>query len=94
MTVFALTAPRAGRGGLLWGVVFGATVAVTMTQYRSLFPTASARQSLTLSMSGSTALQALFGPIQRIDTVAGYTAYKTTYTVLLLGAVWGLLAAT
>ncbi len=92
--VFALTARRAVRAGLLWGAVFGSTVALTMTQYRSLFPTTASRRSLAVSLTGSTAIQALFGPIHRLDTVAGYTAYKTLYTLLLLGAAWGLLAAT
>ncbi len=29
-----------------------------------------------------------------MDTVAGYTAYKTTYFMVILGAIWGLLIAT
>jgi ABC-2 type transport system permease protein len=92
--VAVTTARRAARPGALWGLVFGAIVAVTMSQYRSLFPTAASRRGLVTSVEGNAAFEALFGPIRRMDTVAGYTAYKTLYTLVIIGAIWGLLIAT
>lgn len=92
--VAVTTAKRAARPGVLWGLVFGAIVAATMSQYRSLFPTASSRAGLVAAVEGNAAFEALFGTIHRMDTVAGYTAYKTMYTLIIVGAIWGLLIAT
>jgi len=92
--VAVTTAKRAARPGALWGLVFGAIVAATMSQYRSLFPTAASRRNLVTSVQGNAAFEALFGPIRHMDTVAGYTAYKTLYTLVIVGAIWGLLIAT
>jgi len=88
------TARRAARQGVLWGLVFGATIAATMSQYSSLFPTALSRATLAASVNGNVGFEAVFGPIHRIDTVAGYTAYKTLYLTMILGAIWGLFIAT
>ncbi|HET7488316.1 MAG TPA: hypothetical protein VFJ85_10335 [Acidimicrobiales bacterium] len=92
--VLVVTARRAARPGILWGLVFGGTVAATMTQYSSLFPDAASRARLALSVQGNAGFEALFGKIHAIDTVAGYTAYKTLFTLMVLGAIWGLLLAT
>ena len=85
--------PRSGRsGGALWGLVFGGTIAAT-SPVRSLFPTAASRARIAPGYTATRGLKP-FGPIRRIDAVAGYTAYKTTYTMVILGAIWGLLIAT
>ena len=88
------TARRAGRSGALWGLVFGATIAAAASSYPSAFPTAASRAVLARSMEGNAGFAALFGSVRRIDTVAGYTAYKTMFTLIILGAIWGLLIAT
>lgn len=89
-----ITARRAARPGALWGLVFGATIAATMSAYSTSFPTAASRADLVAVTEGNVAFSALFGPIHDIDTVAGYTAYKVSMTLLVLGAIWGLLIAT
>jgi len=88
------TAKRSARGGVLWGLVFGATIAASASTYTTSFPTPASRALVAASIEGNVAFEALFGPIHGIDTVAGYTAYKTMYTVLILGSIWGLLVAT
>ncbi len=88
------TARRAARPGVLWGLVFGATIAATMSQYSSLFPSALSRAAIAASIKGNVGFVAVFGPIHGIDTVAGYTAYKTQYTLMILGAIWGLFIST
>lgn len=93
-TVAVTTARGAGRAGALWGLVFGATIAATETTFSSAFPTAASRAQLALSVQGNTGFEAVFGQIRRIDTVAGYTAYKTMFSLIILGAIWGLFAAT
>ena len=65
-----------------------------MSQYPTLFPTTVSRQAIATSIAGNVGFEAVFGPIHRIDTVAGYTAYKTLYTLIILGAIWGLFIAT
>jgi ABC-2 type transport system permease protein len=93
-TVFVTTAKRAGRAGALWGLLFGASAAGSAISYTSAFPTAISRAQLARSFKGNTAWAALFGPLRRLDTVAGYTAYKSGMFVIILGAIWGLLVAT
>jgi ABC-2 type transport system permease protein len=92
--VLANTAGRAARPGLLWGLVFGALIAAQMSTYSSAFPTAQSRADLVAATEGNVAFSALFGPIHDIDTVAGYTAYKVSMTLVILGAIWGLFLAT
>jgi ABC-2 type transport system permease protein len=92
--VAVATARRAGRPGVLWGYAFGALTAGTAYSYTSTFPTAASRAKLALSVRGNVGLTALFGPVRRIDTVAGYTAYKTMSYMIILAAIWGLLIAT
>ena len=92
--VVATTARRAAKQGVLWGLVFGATIAASATSYVGLFPTEASRVTMAATFQGNAAWAALFGPLRRLDTVAGYTAYKSGMTVVILGAIWGLLIAT
>ncbi|HZD68199.1 MAG TPA: ABC transporter permease subunit, partial [Actinomycetes bacterium] len=92
--VAVTTARRAGRPGVLWGLLFGVTIAVTEAAYPSTFPTAASRAALARTVESNAGFAALFGPVRRADTVAGYTAYKSGYFLIILGAIWGLLVAT
>jgi ABC-2 type transport system permease protein len=92
--VAVTTAKRAAKQGALWGVVFGATIAAAASSYSTLFPTVASRREFFLAFEGNTAWAGLFGPLRRLDTVAGYTAYKSGMTLIILGAIWGLLVAT
>ncbi|MGZ4141574.1 MAG: hypothetical protein ACXVQY_03600 [Actinomycetota bacterium] len=92
--VLATTAKRAGKQGALWGYLFGAMIYATARQYPSLFPDAASRAKIAFSVQGNAGFEALFGQIHGIDTVAGYTAYKVGMTLMILGAIWGLLLAT
>jgi ABC-2 type transport system permease protein len=92
--VAATTARRAALPGLLWGLVFGATIAATEHAYFSSFPTEASRRALATSMQGNTGFEAVFGPIHGLDTVAGYTQYKSMFSLVILASIWGLLIAT
>jgi ABC-2 type transport system permease protein len=87
------TARRAARPGALWGLAFGILTAATASAYPSVFPTAASRVDLARSVEGNVGLTALFGPV-KLDTLAGYTAYKTMSYMVVLAAIWGLLLAT
>ncbi|MFL5737366.1 MAG: ABC transporter permease subunit [Actinomycetota bacterium] len=88
------TARRAVIPGSLWGLVFGGTIAASAASYASAFPTEAARARLAATFGGNAAWAALFGPLRGLDTVAGYTSYKSLMFVVLLGAIWGFLIAT
>jgi ABC-2 type transport system permease protein len=93
--VVAVTAAkRAARGGALWGLVFGVLIAASESTYVKTFPTLASRRLMARSFTGNAGFAALFGPIHNLDSVAGYTAYKVGYTIIVLGSIWGLLVAT
>ena len=39
-------------------------------------------------------MSALFGPAPQLQTVSGFTVFKISMTLMILGAVWGLLTST
>jgi ABC-2 type transport system permease protein len=82
------------RGALLWGGVFGLVVWELVSQFSKEYPTAAARAMLVTTMGSNAGLQAIFGMAHHIDTIGGYTAYHAIGVLGLIGAVWGLLAAT
>jgi ABC-2 type transport system permease protein len=94
-TVIArLTARKAVRSGVVWGYVFGALIASSAVSYTRVYPTQAARDALAAAYGANKATSALFGPAPQLQTVAGFTAFKISMTLLLLGAVWGLLTST
>ena len=82
------------RGALIWGGVFGLMVWELVSQFSSQYPTVAARAMLVSTMGSNAGLQAIFGMAHHIDTIGGYTAYHAIGVLGLIGAVWGLLAAT
>jgi len=84
----------ATRGALIWGGVFGLMVWELVSQFSSQYPTVAARAMLVSTMGSNAGLQAIFGMAHHIDTIGGYTAYHAIGVLGLIGAVWGLLAAT
>ena len=79
---------------MLWGYVFGVTVASSAYTYDRIYPTAADRASLARTFGANHAAAALFGPAPRLDTVAGFTAFKASMTLMVVGAAWGLLTGT
>lgn len=94
-TVLAVqTGRRAARSGLGWGWVFGVTVASSALSYTSIYQTPVERERLAASFGSNHAASALFGPAPELQTVAGFTVFKVSMTLMIIGAVWGLLTAT
>jgi ABC-2 type transport system permease protein len=92
--VARLTARRSLRSAVLWGSVFGLTVASSALTYDSVYRTAADRQRLAATFATNSAVNALYGPAVRLQTAAGFAAFKASMTLMVVGAVWGLLTAT
>ncbi|HVA05401.1 MAG TPA: ABC transporter permease subunit [Acidimicrobiales bacterium] len=91
--VFQQTVRKSLRSGVLWGYVFGAYIAAQALAYDSTYKTQAARNLLAKSFS-SGGLNAVMGTAHELQTVAGYTAWKSLGALSIMGAVWALLIAT
>lgn len=92
--VLATTARAATRSAVLWGYVFGAFVASSAWSYTGIYRTQAQRVGLEAAFGRDAAVLALFGPAPGLQTVGGFTAFKVSMTVMVLGAVWGVLTGT
>jgi ABC-2 type transport system permease protein len=93
-TVLLQTARRAVRSGLVWGYVFGVLVASSAISYTRIYATQAERDGLAAAFGTNHATAALFGPAPDLQTVAGFTVFKSFMTIVVLGALWGLLTST
>ncbi len=94
-TVVARTSARkAVRSGVLWGYIFGIFVASSALSYTSFYKTQTQRRHLEAAFGSNNATSALFGPATKLQTVAGFTVFKVSMTLTIIGAVWGLLTST
>ena len=62
--------------------------------YVSAYKTQAERNALARSFTSSGGLNALVGPVHQLNTVAGYTEWKSVGILTVLGAVWALLFST
>ena len=93
--VVALVAARkAARSGVLWGLIFGVAIASSEISYVKIYPNAAQRDALAAAYGSNKAMSALFGPAPQLQTVGGFTAFKISMALMVLGAVWGLLTST
>lgn len=94
-TVIARTTLRRGsRSALVWGYLFGLTVASSALSYARIYKTPAERERLAASFGTNHAASALFGPAPQLQTVAGFTVFKVSMTLIVVGAIWGLLTST
>jgi len=92
--VAGLTARKAARSGALWGYVFAIFVASSALGYAATYKTQTERDHLAATFGSNAAIDALIGPAHQIQTVAGFTAWRSLGVLSIVGAVWGLLAGT
>jgi polyether ionophore transport system permease protein len=88
------TARSAVRSGALWGYVFGITVASSAFGYTAAYKTLAQRERFAALFGSNGGLAAINGPAREIQTVPGYTVWKSFMFLIILGAVWGLLTGT
>jgi ABC-2 type transport system permease protein len=79
---------------VLWGYVFGLTVASSALGYVAAYKTQAQRTRFAGLFGNNAGLAAVNGPAHQIQTVAGYTVWKSYMFLMVLGAVWGLLTGT
>ena len=92
--VAGLTARKAVRSGVIWGYIFGIAIASSAISYTTIYKTQAQRDALAAAYGSNKATSALFGPAPELQTVAGFTVFKISMTLMVLGAVWGLLTST
>jgi len=92
--VAGLTARRAGRSGALWGYIFGIFVASTALGFAATYKTVAAREHLAATFATNPGIDALIGQAHDVQTVAGFTAWRSMGVLSIIGAVWGILAGT
>ena len=69
-------------------------MASSALSYASIYKTPTQRRHLEAAFGSNNATSALFGPATGLQTVAGFTVFKVSMTLTILGAVWGLLTST
>ncbi len=89
--VFTLTARKTLRSGCIWGAVFGAYIVIQALSYASTYKTQASRDVLARTFSSSSGLNALVGPAHQLQTVMGYTTWKSLGALTAMGAVWAIL---
>ncbi len=89
-----LNARKAARSGVLWGLIFGIFIASSEISYARIYTTSAQRDALAAAYGSNKATSALFGPAPQLQTVGGFTVFKVSMTLMVLGAVWGLLLST
>jgi ABC-2 type transport system permease protein len=92
--VAVTTARRAVRSGLIWGALVGGMVLNDALNYQRNFPTLASRETFARSIGDNAGLAAVTGVARRADTLAGFVAWRVFGLFIIIGAVWGLLAAT
>jgi ABC-2 type transport system permease protein len=85
---------RQMRGGLLWGLVFSFFIYVTVVGYTKVYNTPQERAQLFSSLSSNPAMKTILGEPHHLSTIGGYIDWRILNILVVLGAVWGLLAAT
>ena len=85
---------RAVRWGALWGLVFGFYIAESAVGFTAVAGTAAARARLASTLGSDKGMAALLGPARHIDTVGGFTAWRSLGVLGLLGGIVGLLLGT
>ncbi len=94
LVVARLTAKKAVRSGVLWGYLFGIVIASSALTYSRFYKTQAQRDRLAATYGSNKAIAALFGPASKLQSTAGFTDFKVSMTLMILGALWGLLTST
>jgi ABC-2 type transport system permease protein len=76
------------------GYMTGVVTLSAVYGYRTAYPHHADRLRLSASFSHDAGIAAVFGPARALDTVAGFTAFRTLGVIPLIVAIWAGLSAT
>jgi ABC-2 type transport system permease protein len=93
-TVAVAVAKRATRSAATWGLLFGVLIANEALGYHKNFPTLASRETFAHTLGSNTGLTAIIGPAQHVNTIGGFVAWRVFGLLIIVGAIWGMLAAT
>lgn len=79
------------RWAIVWGFVYGLLVISTVKAYSIAYPTAAERVKAAASLQ---AFSILLGQPYHAETLAGFTSWRVTVIIALIGAIWALLTST
>ncbi|CAB4881333.1 MAG: hypothetical protein F2799_07325 [Actinobacteria bacterium] len=85
---------RARTGAIAWGLVFALSVVAIVAAYSAAYGTPEERQQLFRLFGANKGISALFGSPRGLDTVGGFTAWRSMGFLPLVTAAWGLVIAT
>ncbi len=94
LVVLSVTARRAIRSALVWGAVAALYLASSALGYAGTYTSPAERATLQRTFGSNPGVNAIIGPAHSIDTVAGFTAWRSLGVLSIVGAVWGLLLST
>ena len=94
MIAYRLAVRRVLRPAALWGAVFAVYVGATAIGYAAAYPTLAQRQALAQTFGANPGLSALIGQMHDLESVAGFTAWRSVGVLTVVGGIWGLLTAT
>jgi ABC-2 type transport system permease protein len=69
----------------VWGWIFGIVGASSAISYDTIYPTQADRNALAAAFGHNNATAALFGPGTDLQSVAGFTVFKSYMTIIVLG---------
>ncbi|HLJ07141.1 MAG TPA: ABC transporter permease subunit [Acidimicrobiia bacterium] len=92
--VARLTARKAARSGALWGYVFGVFVVSSALGYAAAYKTPADRTRAAATFANNAGIDALIGRGHQVQTVVGFTVWRSLGVLSVVGAVWAILAST
>jgi ABC-2 type transport system permease protein len=92
--VTRFVARRTIRIAAIWGAVFGTTIASSAIGYLGVYKTVLDRQQFAASFSHNVGINALIGAPHHLETVHGFTAWRSMGIIILIGSIWAILNAT
>lgn len=84
-------ARRTARRAIPWGLASAVVVFSSAATYQGAYASAAQRLALATSLESNIGLAALFGPMRDLDTVWGFTAWRSIGVLTIVGGVWGIL---
>lgn len=82
------------KGALIWATMFGVTIVSSASAFPTLYKTEAARQQLAATFGSNAGLRILFGVPHHLETVGGFTAWRSISVIIIIGSIWGILTST